>query len=451
MRFRFDRLRRAKWLLVAAAWALTPAGAAHAEQLTLRQCEDLAVKNNPGLAQARAQLRGAAASRLAGMSAFLPDLSYNLSRSQSTSSYGVAVIDPRTGLPVTGRVDDNYSHSVGLSQPIVNLPGLYGYRAAGADLASARESLRGSEADLLLAVRERYFVLLRAILLEEVAGEALSVSEDQLRRSEALFEVGSVARSDVLQARVNRANAEREEIAARNTVDHERARLAVLLGMRVEDSLEISRDMDEPPPAGDDESVLIAEALESRPEVRRAAQDLQGARLRYRSAVWGQFPSVFADLSYSKTVTQRGGIFDDLGDLMDTGAIKDDAGWRWSVGLRWNIFDGFSTIGGIRRSKANVYSLAEARRQEELDAALAVREARIAIKNATEEIRAAEEAVAFAEESFKLQEALYRNGGGTILELNNAQVERTRAKTSHVNARIAHQIARALLDRALGR
>lgn len=444
-------VRMAALGLAAATAVATLAGRAAAEPLTLAQCEDLALRNNPGLAAARAQLRGTEASRLSSMSAFLPDVSYSLARSQNTSSYGVPVIDPGSGLPVTGRVDDSYSHSGSISQSLVNLPGIYRYRAAGTDLAGAKESVRGTEADLIYSVRQRYFDLLRSILLEEVAKEALTVSEEQLRRSEALFQVGSVARSDVLQARVNRANAEREEIAARNAVDAARAILGVLLGLGVEEPLEISTEVGQPMEAGGDEAALICEALETKPEVRRAELDVASAKLRYRSAFWSQFPTIAMGLSYSKQITQDGSVTEDLGDLLDTGALKDDARWGWSVGLRWNIFDGFGTIGEVRRSKASVYALTEARRQEELAAALAVREARIAIKNATEEIRAAEEAVALAEESLKLQEALYQNGGGTILELNNAQVERTRAKTSLVNARIAHQIASALLDRALGR
>jgi outer membrane protein TolC len=64
---------------------------------------------------------------------------------------------------------------------------------------------------------------------------------------------------------------------------------------------------------------------------------------------------------------------------------------------------------------------------------------------------AAEEAVALAEENFKLQQALYQNGAGTILELNNAQVDRTKAKNALVEATISLHLANAQLDRALGR
>jgi len=58
--------------------------------------------------------------------------------------------------------------------------------------------------------------------------------------------------------------------------------------------------------------------------------------------------------------------------------------------------------------------------------------------------------VTFAEESVRLQRALYENGGGTLLEWNNAQVELTRARVAVVEAEVQLRLAQAQLERALG-
>ena len=223
-----------------------------AEPLSLDQCIDLALKNNPVLAQSQWQLEGARATHMAGSSAFLPSLHYSLtggrSRSWVTQNL-LPYIDEHTGEVVYngtrgfGAYSTSYSHRLSLSQNIVNLPDWYRYSASGADLASSREVYRGSRADLVYQVRQEYFSLLGAILLQQNAREALTVSEDQLKRSQALFDVGSVARSDVLQARVTRANAVRDEISARNSVEQSRAQLAVILGKSVQDSVEIRQDV----------------------------------------------------------------------------------------------------------------------------------------------------------------------------------------------------------------
>jgi outer membrane protein TolC len=279
-----------------------------------------------------------------------------------------------------------------------------------------------------------------------------------LRKSEALFELGSVARTDVLQARVNRATSVQELISARNAVEQERARLAVLLGLDATEPLEIRLDLEDPALHEFDEDALIRESLEGLPEVRRARAWVHGAEAGYRSSFWSQLPTLNASLFYGRQITRKlvsplGTAEDETGgldDLFDASDLKKNASWGWSVGFSWNVFDGFNTIGSVRSAKASVASAKEEQRQQELQAALGVREALVAIANAEEGIRAAEEAVELAAESLKLQEALYENGGGTILELNNAQVEHTRAQNSLVEARIGLHLALATLDRALG-
>jgi outer membrane protein TolC len=421
--------------------------ASGAEPLSLDQCIDIALKNNPGLAQAGWQVKGTEANRLANMRAFLPTLGLRMARSTTTSANSQSTIDPNTGRIIDANfkgTSTSWSDQLSLGQNLVSPVDWYAYAASNADVASAREGFRGSRADLIYGVRQGYFAFLGQILLAQNAKEALAVSEDQLKRSQALFDVGSVARSDVLQARVNRANALRDEISARNAVDQYRAALAVLLGMSVQDSLQIRQDVEAPTGTDADEGVLIREALQTRPEVRQAGEQHRASKLRYRSSWWAHFPSLDLSMYYSK----QGSGAD---KILDPELLDQDAYWGYAFGLQWNIFDGMSTYGSVRGARADLYASKERQRQEELNAALGVREAQIAIRNAREGRNAAEEAVALAEENLKLQEALYQNGAGTILELNNAQVERTKAKNSLVEATISLHLANAQLDRALGR
>lgn len=422
-----------------------------AEPLSLDQCIAAAIENNPGLAQSGWQLEGARASRLSSANSFLPSVSYSFSQSRDRT-WGTWSIEPYID-PISGEVvrsrtgfryDTGYSNRLSVSQNVLNLPAWYRYSATGADLTSAKEGFRGSRGDLILLVRQQYLSLLGSILIHENAKEALTVSEDQLRRSQALFDVGSVARSDVLQARVTRANAVRDEISARNAVDQARAALAITLGMNVQDGLEIRQDLEPPVAMEADESSLIREAIDTRPESRQAHAATRAAELRYRSTWWSHFPVVSLGADWSRAAST-------VGDALDLGDLDTGSSMGFGFSLNWPLFDGMATYGNVRGSKADLYAARERERQEKLNAALGVREAQIAIRNAREGMNAAEEAVALAEENLKLQEALYQNGAGTILELNNAQVERTRAKNSLVEATISLHLANAQLDRALGR
>jgi len=424
--------------------------AAHAEgpPLSVDECVQMALRNNPALAMARWQLSGTEASRLSTYSAYLPAVSLQNNYVKSVTQFDQPKIDPNSGLLITSTtrsVNDYYVLQGTVTQNLVSPPAWFQNLAAGATVAAVRQGLRATEADVAFRVRQQYFLLLGAILLEDVSKEALSVSQDQLKKAEALFELGSVARRDVLQARVNRANQERAEIQARTAVEWQRAQLAALLGLDVQEPLEIRLDVADPIAAEvPDESSSIREALDLRPEVKRAEAELRGARLSYRSSFWSLFPTLHGTLFYSRQA-------DALSRVIKLSQLDQNAQWGFAIGLRWDIFDGLATWGDVQRAKAEVSSAREARREQELAAALAVREAQIAIQNARDGVRAAEEGVGLAEENLKLQQALYENGGGTMLELNDAQVQWTRAKHALVEARIELHVALAQLDRAVGR
>jgi outer membrane protein TolC len=339
---------------------------------------------------------------------------------------------------------NSWSLSTSLVQKLISPSDWYRFRAAGSDLNVARQSLRGSRAELVYQVRQAYFLLVRSILLEQVTTEALTVSEAQASRSQAMFDVGSVARSDVLQAGVNRAGAERDEINARNGIEQQRALLAALMGANVEQPLEVQTDMTESPAATYDESALIHEALDIRPEVRGARAEVRSAQLRDRSAFWNLWPTLEGSLTYQKTSTNSDAIW-------NPSSLTDrDAAWGLSIGLNWNVFDGLASIGSHKSAGADVAIARESQRQEELNAAVGVREALIAIKNAREGMAAAGEGVSLAEENLRLQQALYENGGGTILDLNTAQAALTKARIDQVDAGISLHLAVAQLDRAVG-
>lgn len=171
----------------------------------------------------------------------------------------------------------------------------------------------------------------------------------------------------------------------------------------------------------------------------------RASRDRYRSTVWSQFPTVNGSLFYGKGT-------DRLGDLMNPDEIKANGSeWGFSIGVSWDLFDGMRTIGAMQRARAQEAAAQQGRREAELSASLGVREALVAIRDAREGIRAGQESVNLAEENLKLQQALYENGGGTVLEVNTAQADLTKAKTDLINNRVDLQLALALLDRALGR
>ena len=82
---------------------------------------------------------------------------------------------------------------------------------------------------------------------------------------------------------------------------------------------------------------------------------------------------------------------------------------------------------------------------------LEVEQARLAVRDAASAIDAAVEVVVNAREQLRLAEGRYETGVGNVIELGDAQIALTSARSQEVQARFRLATARAQLQNALGR
>lgn len=430
-----------------------PIGGAQAEDppvpdrpLGLDEVIELALARNLAFQQSQLGIETAEGSLKSARSQLLPTLRGGIGYTRSVANFSVERFDPESGLLLEANdtnvtVESSLRFSGGL--PLLD-PGVWeNVRSSSRSLDATLEDVARARQNLAFTMTQRFYELVRAKQLTQVSGEAFSLAEEQLARAQALYELGSVARSDVLQAQVNLASADRDRISAENRVEQEKARLAVAIGAPVGTPVDVMEpEAPREVPPIEDERALLVEARAGRPDLAAAALGLDAARHGLSASRWARWPTVNASYSWSK----RGDAPADVLREFDR-----DISYGAGLSLDWNLFDGWNTKGAIQRSQAEVATRQRALEEAQLQAELEVREARLAINNATESIRSTEEGVALAEESAKLQQALYESGGGTLLEWNNAQVELTRARVSLVEAQVDLRLALAQLELALGR
>lgn len=382
---------------------------------------------------------------LSARSRFFPTLSANTGISTSHSRSSRSRFNAVTGEIITEEsAGTDYSSGLGYTvrMSLIDPPSIFGVREASASLDAAEYDADRSLQTLRNQIASVYYELVRAKERNTVASEAYELSAEQLRRAETLFELGSVARSDVLQAQVNLASADRDRISAANAIEVQSARLAMALGVPVATPVDVQGLPPLPAVLPDDPESLVQTALSTRPDVRAARAELQAAKYGVKGAKWSRYPTLDGSYSYDHFGNHLSDVVGDF-DREYTVSAR--------LGLSWTLFDGFQTKGNIERAEAARRSQELTLEETELQAALDVRESLIAIKNASESIRSAEEGVRLAEESVKLQQALYESGGGTLLEWNNSQVELTRARVSLVDAQVDLHLALSALELALGR
>lgn len=410
--------------------------------LTAEQVVRIALERNYDLAITDANYEASRGLSRQALRGVLPQVNASAAYNH-TETTGPAIVDNR---PVIGETRaDSRNLSVTLDQT-VSLAGIQTLRSARASSRSSSGLAKAKALDVALDVRAQYYELVKAQKLREVREEGVKLSEDQLRRAETMFELGSVARNDVLQARVNLQQARLEQIRIRNQAEVERARLAQLMGLPADTPLEIVNEIETREVAEVDSSVVVSEALRARPDVASAREIVRSSSARLGAARAGRYPELFGRVDWFWTYRPGADVDQDTGFSFE----NDTNGWVASAGVSLNIFDGMLTEGEVKSAKSELVGNRSRLQQIESAVTLEVKEAILGVRLAQQSIAAAGEGVTLAQENLSLAQQRYEVGSGTILELNEAQVSLIQARSALVDSEAALRVAEARLDRARG-
>lgn len=395
--------------------------------LTLEEAIAIALERQPTILARLGELEAAQARVVQALSPLLPQLTltYNQRRNQGFQA-------------ATGRefLITNY-----LAQQTATLK-IFDFGKTSAATEAARFNAQATKEEvertrdlIVLAVKEGYFTFLLSQRLVKVNQQALERAELNLRSARGFFQVGTRPKSDVTRAEVDVANARVNLIRANNAVHLARVSLNTAMGLspdrptQVEDVLTYEAVPLDP-------ADLAKEALKNRPELRQATARIQSAEATARQA----FRQFFPDLNTNASVGYTANEFPPSGHI-----------WELGFTLSWTWFDGLSNVGKLREARANLDAARANAASVELTVRQEVEQATLALVEAQERIQAAAKAVESAQENFRLAQGRFDAGVGTIIELTDAQLALTQAQSTEIEALADSRIARARLERALGR
>jgi len=443
-----ERTRRCAAVAFAlAVLVATPGGpalsrAAEGSVYSLEECISIAQRNNPDIAIAGEGFRKAESGLLRNYGSLLPN--FSLGFSTGHRYYGPSSVQfDASGRPVQMDGFDYEDYSFRIASDILLFDGggnINRVRSAMSSRDASREQLQYRRDMIAAGVIRAYYDLVRSKMLLRVQDESVESAKGNLERTEALLEVGSATRADLLKARVRFSNTRLAAIQARNAVALAREDLAVLLKIRESESIDadttISLSYSEYDPAGEVEHALVR-----RPDLKSLEHDVKSARAGISAARGGWFPSLGASFGY---------YWNDRKMADNLNFFENEYSWNISGYLSFDIFDRFQTSANVKSAKADAriaeYNLEKAK----LEAAKQVKTLILTITQARERIAVASETVEQAQEDLRLAEERYRVGAGTMLETIDAQVALTQAKADVIQAKCDFLIASADLGVATG-
>lgn len=359
---------------------------------------------------------------------------------QYTAGGWVASADNKTVyVPSQNRgklIGNTHSNTLTASMPIYTGGKLNGtIKQAKAGYLISEQGLQKAYNDMRSTVTNGYFDMLQADNMQKLGRESVERLADHLKNVEAQYEVGVVAKVDVLRSQVELANAKQSLIKAENAYQIAEANLNKIVGLPMDTQLKLDNILVYAPYENDMQYCLDYAAMH-RPELEQAKQNVEAAKGALRVAISGHMPQIAASASQNWN---------------DSNWPGDENG-NWGVGVQvtMNIFDSGVTTSKIHGAEADLAKAHETYRDTVDAVNLDVRSNYLNLREAEKRIDTTKLAVSQAEEDYRIAQLRYMNGVGTNTDVLDAQVALTDAKTNYLQAMYDYNTCKTNLETAIG-
>lgn len=306
--------------------------------------------------------------------------------------------------------------------------------AAGADLLAAR-------ADLRLEITRAFWALVTSREAEDVLARSVQSLDAHVRDIRARLEQGLVPPNEVLSAEAQRSRQRVLALEARNTRGVVEADLRRLIG---DDGLaplepQVPADVSAQP---EDVAVLLAEARRLRPERQAFQERVAASRAREAAAAAARRPQIGVAGGYDYARPNP--------RIFPRAEVWDDS-WDVSVNVSWSLWDGGRRRAEQAESAAGTRAV-EARAGEfDRQLSLEVRQRWLEADSSRAAIDAASDGVRAAVEARRVVGERFAAGVATSTEVLDAETAVLQAELDRTRAISNARLARARLERAVGR
>ena len=430
-------------ILLALSLASVPARAA-TRQLTLPEAVDLALKQNSALKIARARVRENRQKEVTARADYFPQLANStdllgLSDKQlvTVPAGSLGTIPGFGPFPPEAVALDQGSNAVLLTNTTLGQPltQLFKIHAAN-NVASAQRrvteaELKKDENEVILGVHQLYYGLLAARKQIDVVRAEIAAGEEALREARNAVDAGNALEVAAIGAHASLLHSRQALLAAENQVSDLNADMDDALGLPLDMELDLA-DVKISSDGKLSRQQYLDAALAQNPEVQAARETVSKARSALRAAQYEYVPDIGA---FARHTYQSGVPF-----------VAHNFG-TFGFQMTWNIFDWGKRKGVIGERDALLTEAEENLRRVTDRVSVEVDKAYRKLERSELMISVAAEALALERENQRLSGNEFK--AGVISEAKNAQAVAgtSKAELDELQARLAHELALAEMDR----
>jgi len=413
---------------------LTHAVEEPAETFTLKHTIAMALKANIALKISKEEANAALATQKKQKTNFLPTFN-------ATYQYDYIDEEPSIGAIVAGSQEE-YTLISKVTQPIFtgfSLLNQYKIAKLGLDAAKINEKLKRLE--IIFEAKKKFFSLLKAKKLLKISQDTVTQITSQKEVAKNFYEVGMTPLNDLLQAKVELANAKQELITAQNNWKIAESNFNILLRRPINEPVKLEDVLNYTPFAHNIDYCLKM-AKKNRLELKIAGLEIEIAEKEVTLAQKDYYPSIDLEGSYFKRGTEW--------DVNGGDYIYDPEGWSITAVASWDFWEWGRSNYEVKEKQSRL-SQAQYQKTEILDnIRIEVKQAYLNTLESEKNITTVKKAIEQAKENFRINKERYKEQIATSTDVLDAQTLLSRTTTNYYKALYDFKIAKASIYKAMG-
>lgn len=406
---------------------------------TLQDAISIALVNNKDIRIQAEALKVAQADILGARSEFLPKVDWHAGYTRRGDVLRASAEPPKKDIGVfSGYIDEN-SMDVAVSQVIydggANTAAL---REARVGLSEEAQTLRASILNVELEAKRLYYGLLLAYETKRIAEDLVTQAQAHYQDAQKKFEQGTVSRFDVLQSKVQVSLLQPELINAVNSIELIKAELNKLLGLNVQEEIQV-RDRLNYQPIEINEEEFLKQAYLYKPEMILQSLGIDMSKWGIKFAKAGWLPTIEFSGDYNFKSENPSNMFN-----------SRHSNWNAGVAVSLPIFDGFATKAKVEAARAKLAQSFISKENVSDQVAVDVKKACLDLRQYSQVIKSQQDNLEDAKEALKIANVRFDNGIGVNLDVLDSQVSLASVQQNLASGVYDYLMAQASLDRSMG-
>jgi len=322
---------------------------------------------------------------------------------------------------------ENYTTKFSVRQPLLNTDMLFKRSAVKDQLNAAKEQLEGTIEYARFQVKDTYYQLILMNDRLSVVEKSLEAARENERQANDFYEQDMISKADYLAAKVRVLELESQQSRVGDQLQTVQDNLRYLLDMDEQVQIEPTDSLAMRPLTSEN---IDINATNSRLEALR--HRVSAARQMVKSAKFNFVPSLNLFGSYE---------FND-DKLLGT------QGESYMVGatLKWDLFSGFSNVGKVMESRADLKKAELAYESRVFKNRLEIEQAQRSLDQAQTQLNFANSSVEQAQEDFRIRSNRYDQGMEKTTDLLSAEAKLAQARLQRLDAMYQYNLSLATLE-----